>query len=338
MRFALFLVSAVVGLGAAAVQFVPAAKYVTEFSRRTQTTQETSGQAGAEWSGSWSLHPEEAMALVIPEFAGNDAGGSAWASNTYWGRNVFKDNAEYAGILVLILAAVSFSGGARPGVRWFFAGLGALALLFALGTHTPVWGIFYALVPGIRLFRAPSTVIFLFGFGAATLAGLGLDRVFQAAAGADPDGWKGVQRVLWAAAGVLIVLALLASSGALTSLWTSVVYRDIDGARLQRLSTLAPFVTRGAWLAAIMGLFAVGLSWALRARYLAPAGLLALFLVLVVADELRVDATFIQVVDFQRWSAPDPNIQALLERERDSDEPYRLLSFAERGQDDTPAL
>ncbi len=338
VRFALFLVAAVVGLGGAAVQFVPAAQYVTEYSRRTQTTRQQAGQVGVEWSSSWALHPEEAMGLVIPEFAGNDAGGSAWSSNTYWGRNAFKDNAEYGGILVLILAAVSFAGAKQRGLRWFFTGLGAVALLFALGTTTPVWHLFYTLVPGIRLFRAPSTVIFLFGFAAITLAGLGLDRIFETARGEDAAAWRRVHLVLWGAGGVLFVLALLAASGALTSFWTSVVYKDIDPSRLQRLQTLEPFITRGAWIAAIMALFVAGLSWALRARYLAPAGLLALLLVLVVADEMRVDATFIQTIDFQRWSAPDPTIQAILNREQGDDQPYRLLSLVDNGQDDKPTL
>jgi hypothetical protein len=338
VRFALFLAAALVGLGGAAVQFVPAARYVTEYSRRTQTTREQAGQVGVEWSSSWALHPEEAMGLVIPEFAGNDAGGSAWASSTYWGRNAFKDNAEYGGILVLILAAVSFTGAARRGLRWFFAGLGGVALLFALGTTTPVWHVFYTLVPGIRLFRAPSTVIFLFGFGAATLAGLGLDRIFETARGDDEAAWRRVRLVLWVAAGVLFLLALLASSGALTSFWTSVVYKDVDASRLQRLQTLEPFITRGAWLAAIMGFFVAGLTWALRARYLAPTALLALLLVLVVADEIRIDSAFIETIDFQRWSAPDPTMQAILDREKGTEEPYRLLSLVDNGQDDKPTL
>ena len=337
-RFVLFLAASLAGLGAAAVQFIPSTRYVMEYSRRTATTREAAGQVGAAWSSSWSLHPEEVMSLVIPEFAGNDAGGAAWSADTYWGRNFSKDNSEYGGILVLILAAVSFAGAARRDLRWFFTALGSVALLFALGAHTPVWRIFYVLVPGIRLFRSPSTATFLFGFAAATLAGLGLDRILRAARENDPDGWRPVLRILWVSAGTLVVLAVLASSGALASFWTSTVYPGIGADALRKLTLLAPFITRGALLAAAFGLALAAFTWALRRRRLGPVGLLAALLVLVAADEMRVDAPFIQVIDFQRWAAPDSIMQALLRRERGRDEPYRLLSFVDRGQDVKPAL
>ncbi len=338
LRFTLFLAASVAGFGGAAVQFIPAAQYVTHYSRRTATTAESSGANGEAWSSSWSLHPEEVMSLVIPEFVGYSTGGSAWTSDTYWGRNAFKLNAEYGGILVLLLAAVSFVGGDRRGLRWFFTGLGGVALLFALGTHTPVWHLFYVLLPGVRLFRAPSTAIFLWGFGAATLGGFGLDRIFRAASEDDEAAWRRILLVLGIEAGVLVVLALLASSGALASFWTSVVDSGITADKLHKLSTLAPYIGRGAWMAAVLGLFGVGLTWALRRHYLAPAGLLAALLVLVVADEMRLDAPFIQTLDFQQWSAPGPNIQALLNREKGSDEPYRLLDLNSGGQDVKPAM
>ena len=78
------------------------------------------------------------MSQLIPEFAGNAAAGSAWTTGTYWGRNAFKDNHEYVGLVVLLLAAVSFVGAARAGMRWFFVGLGGVAFLFALGIHNLV--------------------------------------------------------------------------------------------------------------------------------------------------------------------------------------------------------
>jgi hypothetical protein len=177
-RFLTFIVGALLGVGIAAVQFFPAANYVTEDSRRIQTTREAAGEASREWSSSWSLHPEEVMSLMIPEFVGGNVDSTDWTRQTYWGRNVFKHNHEYIGILLLLLSLVSFVGGtARPALRWFFAGLGATGLLFTLGTHTPLWSLFYELVPGIELFRAPSQVIFLVGFSVVTLAAFGVDRI-----------------------------------------------------------------------------------------------------------------------------------------------------------------
>ncbi|HSG47302.1 MAG TPA: hypothetical protein VLA43_05715, partial [Longimicrobiales bacterium] len=338
LRFALFLAASVAGAAAAGVQFIPAASYVTEYSRRDQTTREEAGEVGRDWSSSWSLHPEEAMSLLIPQFAGNNAGGAAWAQRTYWGRNGWKDNIETAGILLLLLSAVSFAGGARAGVRWFFAGLGVTALLFALGTHTPVWGIFYAVLPGIRLFRAPSMVMFLFVFGAATLGGLGFDRLLRAAAQDRDDGWRTPMRVLWSGVGLFALLALLTSSGALTSFWTRVVYPEAGQAQLQLLEAARPFMARGAFLSTLLAAGLAGLAWSVRRGFLAPVALLAGTVLLVSVDQLRVDGAFISVMDFPTWAQPGPNIQAVLEREEGRTEPYRLLSFAGAGQDVKPAM
>jgi hypothetical protein len=335
-RFGAFLAAALLGAGAAGVQFFPAVDYVTEYSRRIQTTREAAGESGRAWSSSWSLHPEEAMGQLIPEFAGNDAGGSAWSARTYWGRNATRDNHPYAGLVVLLLAAVSFVGAARKGVRWFLAGLGAGALLFALGAHTPVWGLFYTLVPGIRLFRAPDQVMFLFGFATITLAALGLDRLLRAAREDDRAAWRNIQRVLWSGTGLMVVLALMASSGTLTSVWTSVIYPEAAGN--PRLEALTPYLTRGAGIAALLALATSGLVWAVRRAYLSPTALMSGLVTLVAVDGLRVDASFVQVMDFESWAAPDANIQAIRRLEEGRDEPFRLLSLSRAGQDVTPAM
>lgn len=279
------------------------------------------------------------MGQLIPEFAGNNAGGSEWTNGTYWGRNFTRDNSPYAGLIVLLLAAVSFMGAARSGVRWFFTGLGLVAFLFALGVHTPVWGLFYALVPGISLFRAPDQVMFLFGFGAITLAALGLDRILQAAKTDDEGAWKDIMRVLWIGAGSMVVLALAASSGALTSIWTSVLYSDVDAGRLQRLEGLLPYLGRGAWIGAFLALATAGLTWAVRKAYLAPTALVIGIVALAAIDGLRVDASFIQVMDPQRLTVPDANIRAVQQLHEGDPEPYRMYSLVGgRDQDVTPAI
>ena len=66
--------------------------------------------------------------------------------------------------------------------------------------------------------------------------------------------------------------------------------------------------------------------------------MLGALVALVALDAYRIDRVFIQTIDFERWSAPDANIQAVLDREAGSSEPYRMLSFRNAGQDLMPAL
>lgn len=336
-RFGLFLAASIAGALIAGGQLLPAIDYVTADSRRTATSEALDEDAALEWSSSWSLHPEEAFSLVIPEFAGADISGTGtWADNTYWGRNPFKHNHEYAGLVLLLLAAIPFVGGPRRGLRWFFAGLAGTAVLFALGTHTPIWRVAYEVLPGIRLFRAPSQAAYLLAFSAATLAALGVDRIFACVR--DPELGRRVQRLVLAATGVLGAVALLAAAGVLTSLWTSVLYPGITEARRQTLAAALPYIGTGAWIAVFLAGVVTAAVWALRRAYVAPGIVLGTLVALVVMDAYRIDRVFIQTIDFERWAAPDANIQAVLDREAGGSEPYRMLSFRNAGQDLMPAL
>lgn len=338
VRFVLFLAASIAGAAGAAWQLVPAAEYVTEYSRRIQTTEMASGQTGRAWSSSFSMNPEEVMSLVVPEFAGNFAGGGvAWATGTYWGRNGFKDNHEYAGIVILLLAGVSFLGAARRQLRLFMTGLGTLALLFALGANTPVWGIFYELVPGIRLFRAPGMASFLFGFAAITMGALGLDRIALLVREGDHEELDRIQKLLWRATAGLGVLALLMVSGVFTNIWTSSVYSDIGERQLQVLESHLPNIAQGALIAVLLSAALAGLVWGVRKHKLPLATGLGLIVALAAADSFRVDQPFVQTMDFYPWSQADGNIRTILERERDG-EPYRLWSLARGDQDVSAAI
>ncbi len=337
VAFGLFLASAIAGAGVSAVQLLPAVDYVTEHSRRTQTTTQASLEESLAYSSSWGLHPEEVAALVVPEFVGSNVGGAAWAENTYWGRNVFKHNHEYAGLVVLILASLAFAGGARRGIRWFLLGLGTVAILFGLGQYTPVWRLFYELVPGISLFRAPSIAAFLFGFAAITLMALGVDGVLALRGGQDPH-WPRVRNVLVGWVGGLAVLTGLAASGVLLDLWVSVLYAGIDPAKAAALEQATPFIVRGF---AISTLLAAGVGvavWSYRDRRIGAALLAGTVGVLAFLDVVRVNDPFIQTFDFRTWAAPDPNLRYLQGR-LDAEEPFRVLSMmGGNGQDVKPAM
>jgi hypothetical protein len=380
-RFGLFLAFSVVGAGVSAIQLAPAVSYVTEYSRRTATTTRATEEGSVAYSSSWSLHPEEVASLVVPEFVGNSSGGAEWARGTYWGRNVFKLNHEYAGWVVLLLAALSFFGAPARGVRYTFLGIGGVALLFGLGTHTPIWRLFYEVVPGISLFRAPSIAAFLFGFGAVTLMAYGIDRVLGLGSGHSGVGGAGdsgmseagetggvgeesevtpgkgdtgavdpeasdrrVLVFLTAVSGLLLVATFLASSGTLTTLWTSVFYPTLGPGKGEALLRAQPFITRGFLITTLLAGATLGLVWGRQRRKVPSAVWVVAVGILVVVDLGRVDDAFIQTMSFHDWAGPDANIQYLMDQQSASDEPFRVLGMggdpgtAGSGQDVKPGL
>ena len=327
---AVFLASSVLGAGIAAVQLIPAARYVTESSRRIATTVEATPAERIAYASSWSFHPEEVASLVVPEFVGNSGADAEWGRGTYWGRNALKLNHEYLGVTVLVLAVFGFFGRRRRGLRWFLAVLSATWLLFALGTHTPVWRIFYEIVPGISIFRVPSISAFLISFGVTTLLALGVDDLVRE--GPAPGGFfRGRRgRALVAFVGLLLFGLVLQGSGALGSIWTTMVYSDIGDRSLAALAAATPFITRGFFIALLMAALAVAAVWAVREGKIPVTAGLALLALLVAVDLGRVDRAFIRTFDFHAWAAPDANARYLQQR-RDAEPPFRVADL--RGDD-----
>lgn len=347
--FGLFLLASVLGAAAAGIQLLPAVDYVTSASRRTATTVDASPAENRAYASSWGLHPEEIVAtLAVPEFVGGDVSAvapgqngrrsleSSWVDGTYWGQNPFKINHEYVGFIVVLLAllAVLSSTSRRP-LLWFFVSLAGVSLLYTLGTHTPVWGLFYALVPGIKLFRAPSMMVFLTGFSLATIAAFGIDRLLQgavsraatrpeSAGSAPPDP---AERGLWAVAALMVGAWLLATNGVLTSAWTAVFRPDLTPDRAQVLAGAVPFIARGFAIAALLATLLAGIALATRRRWLQASGVVALLGVLLLVDAVRVDLPFIQMRDFEAWAAPSPNERFLMDRKAQQAAPFRVLDM-----------
>ncbi len=91
----------------------------------------------------------------------------------------FSEYVAYIGLVGLALAAL---GGWTAIKRRRPLGLVALLLaavgvLLALGAYNPLYYLLYRVVPGFDLFRAPARWLLLYAFGAALLAGLGLESL-----------------------------------------------------------------------------------------------------------------------------------------------------------------
>jgi hypothetical protein len=303
----LFAGALLLGVAVGAVQLYPSYVYTSRFGPRA-------GGLGYATSTSWSLHPEEIVSLWVPEFVAYLDG--------YWGRNPFKLNCESPGVIPVLLALVFllFAKGER---RRFFGFLLVGALVYALGANTPVFRLFYAVLPGVKLFRAPSIIAFLAHFTVAFLAAHALERwaVRRAAA---PVEAKRALLLLGALAAALVVL--LALGGGLLGAW-----RALDPA-------LTPEKTRAFFAnvsnlrtGALLGLGAIALvAWATRAalagRLAAPTAAILLGAATLLLD-WRVDRDFIRAEPLERYIHSDPAIEFLRARPGG---PFRVLSATGR--------
>jgi len=86
----------------------------------------------------------------------------------------------YLGLVPLTLALLAWRRRGEPHVL-FFVGLAVFSLLFALGSHTPLFGLCYYLLPGFRWLRTPARVWFLLALTTAILAGYGFDALTREA-------------------------------------------------------------------------------------------------------------------------------------------------------------
>jgi len=335
--FAAFIAAALLGAGVSAVQLLPSADYVTDSSRRTATTvQARSDAEKVAYSSSWSLHPEEIVGLAVPEFVGgsNSAGTPDWFNDTYWGRNDFKTNTEYVGILVLLMAGLAFFSRRRRGVRRFLVGLGGVSLLFALGTHTPVWGFLFNVVPGIGLFRAPSLTIFLVGFSLATLAAFGIERLLEP--DDDETEWKGITWYSLGAVGLATLVLLAAATGGLFTFWTTSVYPEISGAAITAMELARPHAVRGFLIAMVVSMVVAAAVWVRGEERLPAHTVFAVLCIVLVVDLFRIDADYIITQDFEAFDNPGGLIQRIVDQE-DPLAPTRTLSMIQSAQDVRPA-
>ena len=127
-------------------------------------------ERGYEYATSWSMPPLEVIDLVIPTYSG--------LLDKYWGFSHFKIHLEYFGLLSVIFAIFTIILYWKKTYVKFYT-LGIIIVLFVvLGGHTPFFRIFYTIIPGFRLFRAPALAFFLISFGFVVLGSIGFENIF----------------------------------------------------------------------------------------------------------------------------------------------------------------
>jgi hypothetical protein len=235
-RLSLALGAVLLGFAIGAVQYMPVMEYVP-FSPRA------GGQKGWEHAISYSMPIEELINTYLPQFSG--------ILDNYWGRNAIHYHSEYLGAAVLMLASAAFGGEQRKSFRRFWLGVLVVSVLWALGGFTPFYHLVYALVPGTKYFRAPSTMLMVVSMATAVLAALGTERILQ--------GERSRRFYLgWIIAAAAV--ALLASVGFFTMLGRSIAAGFAGDQLDEAIGVNQPDVIIGAWRSFLFVALAAGLA------------------------------------------------------------------------------
>ena len=196
-RLGLSLGGVLLGWLIGAIQFAPVLEYI-DWSPRA-------GGKGWEHAISYSMPPEELINGYLPQFSG--------ILDNYWGRNGIHFHSDYIGVAVLFLAIAGFFWGRRAEAR-FWLGFLVVAVLWSLGGFTPFYELVYAIVPGAKFFRAPSTFFYLAMFAISVFAARGTELLLS----------KGfTRRYVFGWVGFGAVMLLLAVTGVLRELFVGVV-------------------------------------------------------------------------------------------------------------------
>jgi hypothetical protein len=256
-RLALALGAVVLGGAMGAVQYLPVREYVPWSPR--------AGGKGYDYATSFSFPLEETLNAYLPQFSG--------ILDHYWGRNGIHFHSDYAGVAVLVLACLAVGGGVLNRHRrhaWFWVGALIVSLFWAWGGNTPFYQIVYALVPGSKFFRAPSTILYVTAFSLAVLAAFGTERALTG---------RVSTRFLVGWGTIAVAVALVATAGGFTNLAMALL-GDVTG---DRIEANAPNVVIGAWRSAGFAFATCGLLWMLARGRLAAniAGWLCIGLVAI---------------------------------------------------------
>ena len=166
----LYAIINLVGIGLAAVVLLPAYELVNFTARAHMTFNEVV---------SYSFHPQQLITFFMPDFFGK-TDPFKWQ---YWGPEYNEYGRYWETYGYIGIAPLVFSGCAlfvrRGRIALGFGLLGALAIFMALGINNPLYQIFYELIPGFSRFRIPARTLFVFGFAASVLTGLGVDVLFK---------------------------------------------------------------------------------------------------------------------------------------------------------------
>ncbi len=327
LLIALFVFAIALGIGITTVQLYPPYKYVANYSHRTVQTEEK----GIEFGNSWRMNMEDLVSTVFPDFVGLDLQGR----QSYWGRNAFRINSMYFGMLVFALALAGIIALKKP-ILYFLGGFFLFAVTYAIGTQLPFFYLYYYLIPGVKNFRAPEMLFFTAVFGACVAMAFTVDAIFK---GEPHEKDKSRQKkkrkrdigdwIVWVAIGLTAIMLILSAFGKPLSKWwlqTAPNFQNVNiDAKIAAAERNFPIFMKSAWLALVLTWIGIALlRMKLRSAKMSTLLITAILAVLILGDLWRIDKPFIVTIEKDRVF-PKNALVDYLQKEQTERGPFRTL-------------
>jgi hypothetical protein len=310
-----------VGLALAlnAINLIPFQDYVPQSPRGAE------GGRGYDFAVAYSMPWSGVVAMAVPEHPGASIGDPATgrplfpevlqpAPGSGEGQR-FKLHTEYAGAFALVLLVVGAWYARRDRVWWFLAGLSVFQLTLALGRHTPLYRLYYELLPGIDRFRAPDLAYYVIAFAVTVMGALTLEHLARLRAAPAAKGRAGDD-----AFGPLVYLAFaLAAVAVLGAMYAGASTPPAPAGTPSRVAGWMRF----AFFAAAVG----GLVWAWARGHMTSMAFALVLCTVTVVDLWIIDRRFFHTtIPAEAQYAPD-DVIAFLQAAREREGPFRAWTF-----------
>lgn len=274
------------------------------------------GERSYQFATSWSLPTAELLDLLTPHFSG--------ILDNYWGENYFKLDAQYLGILPLLLALVAVAFNMREKYVRFFVGVCIATTIVALGGHTPLYHIPYWILPGIKKLRAPSMIFYLTSFGITVLTAFGVQLLMTRSRRPEPRNLKALMILLGVIFGVVTIFTIICSAGKESMLsFLKSHFQPILSAqygpqlthqKLQNLEKNYPCFLRGLGTAVLL----IGLSsiLILSIKKLKLILWTIIAIIILIVDQWSIEKKFLKVVPHPEEYYAKDEVVSILEKDK----------------------
>jgi hypothetical protein len=286
---------------------------------------------GYAYSTSWSVPTAELFDLVVPHFSG--------ILKNYWGENYFRLDSRYLGILPLILFGLAFLYRDKKHIIRYFAFFTGVTLLLALGKNTPLFRLYYYLVPMANKFRGPSMFFFLTTFGIAVLSGFGAQVLMDLVSKKDDETERKAFIYVVSTVGVILLAAIIVSIGDASVLqamkshfgnaWMGIMGRGDIRQKIFLMEQNFGNFKKSLWISSLLFIINGGLIIAIIKRKLDFRLAVPIFALVLLCDQWSIDLKYLSASSRpERYFAADEVTKFV----RASEDLFRVFPFNYEGR------